>query len=100
MDKHARKLLVIITEAIIERTLVADCRRMGAHGYTVMEARGGSDQGEREGAWEGDRSIALHVICSEDVAERIAEFVLDQYAPDYAVSLYLSDVQVFRGQKY
>jgi nitrogen regulatory protein P-II 2 len=100
MDKHARKLLVIITEAVIERPLIADCRRMGANGYTVMEARGGSDQGEREGAWEADRSIALQVICSEGVADRIAQHVLDHYAPDYAVSMYLSDVQVFRAQKY
>jgi nitrogen regulatory protein P-II 2 len=100
MDKHSRKLLVIITEAVIERPLVADCRRMGAHGYTVTEVRGGSTQGEREGAWEADRSIALQVICTEAVADAIARHVLDQYAPDYAVSLYLSDVQVFRAQKY
>jgi nitrogen regulatory protein P-II 2 len=100
MDTHARKLLVIITEALIERPLVADCRRMGAHGYTVTEARGGGLQGEREGAWEADRSIVLQVICAEDVAERIARHVLEHYAPDYAVSLYLTDVQVFRAQKY
>jgi nitrogen regulatory protein P-II 2 len=100
MDRHARKLLVIITEAAIERQLVAHCRRLGANGYTVTEARGGGLQGEREGAWEADRSVVLQVICSEDVADRIAQEVLALYAPNYAVSLYLSDVQVFRAQKY
>jgi nitrogen regulatory protein P-II 2 len=100
MDRHARKLLVIISEAAIERALVADCRRMGAHGYTVTEARGGGQQSEREGEWAADRSIVLQVICAEDVADRIAAHVLERYAPDYAVALYLTDVQVFRAQKY
>jgi nitrogen regulatory protein P-II 2 len=100
MDKHDRRLLTIITEAAIERPLVADCRRLGAQGYTVLDVRGGGLSGEREGAWEADRSIELQVICSAEVAERIAEHVLSQYVSHYAVSLYLSDVQVFRAQKY
>ena len=100
MDTHARKLLTIITEAAIERALVADCRRMGAHGYTVLDVRGGGAHGDREGAWEADRSIELQVICGADVAERIAAHVLAQYAPNYAVSIYLSDVSVFRAQKF
>ncbi|HYF57527.1 MAG TPA: transcriptional regulator [Burkholderiaceae bacterium] len=100
METHPRRLLTIITEAVIERSLVADARRFGAHGYTVMDVRGGGMTGEREGAWEADRSIELQVVCAADVAERIAEHVLERYAPHYAVSLYLSDVQVFRAQKY
>lgn len=100
MDKHDRRLLTIITEAAIERPLVADCRRFGAQGYTVLDVRGGGLHGEREGSWEADRSIELQVVCSAEVAERIAEHVLAQYASHYAVSLYLSDVQVFRAQKY
>lgn len=100
METHDRKLLTIITEGALERPLVADARRFGAHGYTVLEVRGGGMHGEREGAWEADRSIELQVVCGAEVAERIAEHVLAQYAPNYAVAMYLSDVQVFRAQKF
>lgn len=100
MQTHPRKLLTIITEAAIERVLIADCRRLGAQGYTVLEVHGGGLHGDREGAWENDRSIELQLVCTADVAERIAEHVLAQYAPNYATALYLSDVQVFRAQKY
>jgi nitrogen regulatory protein P-II 2 len=100
MDTHERRLLTIITEAAIERTLVADCRRLGAQGYTVLDVRGGGLHGEREGTWEADRSIELQVVCAAGVAERIAEHVLAQYAPHYGVTLYLSDVKVYRAQKY
>lgn len=100
MQTHERTLLTIITEAAIERALIADARRLGAHGYTVLDVRGGGAGGEREGAWDADRSIELKVVCPAEVAEKIAEHVLVQYAPHYAVALYLSDVQVFRAQKY
>jgi len=100
MQTHDRKLLTIITEGAIERALIADCRRIGAFGYTVMDVRGGGLHGDREGAWEADRSIELQVVCGESVAFRIAEHVLQNYAPHYAVALYLSDVQVFRAGKF
>jgi hypothetical protein len=100
METHARKLLTIITEGALERPLVADARRFGAQGYTVLEVRGGGMHAEREGTWEADRSIELQVVCGAEVAERIAAHVLTQYAPNYAVALYLSDVQVFRAQKF
>jgi hypothetical protein len=62
--------------------------------------RGGGMNGDREGAWEADRSIEMQIVCAADVAERIAGHVLAQYAPNSAGALYLSDVSVFRAQKY
>jgi hypothetical protein len=34
------------------------------------------------------------------VAERIAAHVLERYAKHYAVSMYLTDVSVFRAEKF
>ena len=59
MQKHPRKLLVVITEAAIERALIADLRRLGAMGYTVNEVRGGGSTGERSGEWEAERSVTF-----------------------------------------
>ncbi len=100
MQTHSRKLLVVITEAAIERSLVADARRLGAHGYTVYEVRGGGLYGDREGDWDVDRSISLNLVCTAEVAERIAAHVLEAYAKHYAVSMYLTDVAVFRAEKF
>jgi nitrogen regulatory protein P-II 2 len=100
MQTHPRKLLTIITEGVIERPLIDDCRRLGAYGHTVLDVRGGGEHGRREGSWEADRSIELQLVCSDEVAERIAAHVLAEYAPHYAVALYLADVRVFRAAKY
>lgn len=95
-ERHARKLLTVIAEAVLERVLVEDCLRLGALGYTVLDVRGGGPGGERPGQWEAERSIELQVVCTEEVAQSIATHVLKAHAPDYAVRIFLSDVTVFR----
>jgi nitrogen regulatory protein P-II 2 len=100
MNVHPKKLLVIIVEAVIEKSLIRDARQFGAHGYTISEVRGGGDRGDREAAWEADRLIEMKVICDEAVAAKLAQHVLATYAPHYAVTMFTADVGVFRPQKF
>ena len=100
MQTHARKMLVIIGEAALEKSLVRDARSFGAHGYTISEVRGGGERGDREARWEADRSIEMKVICEAAVAAKLAKHVLDEYAKHYAVTLFTADVGVFRPQKF
>ena len=100
METHARKLLVIIAEAALEKSLVQDARRFGAQGYTITDVRGGGGRGEREASWENDRSIEMKIIAEGAVAERIAQHVLATYAPHYAIVMFTSEVGVFRPQKF
>ena len=72
MEKHPRTLLVLITEAALEKRLIAESLGLGAHGYTVHDVRGGSQLGTREALWEADRSIEMQLICSPEVADAIA----------------------------
>lgn len=97
---HARKLLTIIAESALERALVAAVREAGGSGYTITEVRGGGSGGERAGDWEGERSIEFRVICDQALAERIADRVMRQYAANYALVLYLSDVGVRRAERF
>ena len=100
LTKHPKKLLVLIAEAALEKHLVRDVKRLGAQGYTVYDVRGGGATGEREGAWEADRTIEMKVICEPEVADQIAAHVLQQYAPHYGVTLFFGDVEVLRPQKF
>jgi nitrogen regulatory protein P-II 2 len=100
MKPHPKKLLVIMAEAALERALVQDVVRLGAHGYTVYDVRGAGASGEREGAWEADRTIEMKVICDPEVADRIAHAVLASYGRDYGLSLFFADVTVLRADKY
>lgn len=100
MEKHQRTLLVIIAEANIERLLVQDVKRLGAAGYTVIDVRGGGHSGVREGTWEADRTIRMEVICEAGVADRIALALLTAYGQHYGLTIYFSEVQVLRPNKF
>ncbi len=100
MLKHQKKLLVIITEAILEKSLIADAKRLGAQGYTVYDVRGGSQNATHEGNWDADRMIEMKIICDAAVADAMASYVIEQYASNYGVRLFFSDIEVIRPQKF
>lgn len=100
MKTHPRKLLIVIAEAALERQLVADVKRLGAHGYTVIDVRGGGARGDRGADWDADRSIQMEVICDDAVAEAIAEHIHLTYFDDYAVTVFITEVGVLRPAKF
>ena len=100
MTKHPKTLLVIVAEAVLEKSLVRDARERGARAWTVGEVHGAGREGVREGDWEADRTIEIKLICSEAVADAIGEHVLNTYAADYSISIYFSTVSVLRPERF
>ena len=100
ITKHSKTLLVIVAEAAIERALLRDARQHGVQAWTVTDVRGAGQEGEREGAWEADRTVEIKLICSEAVADGLAEHVMAQYARHYQLALYFSQVAVLRPARY
>lgn len=100
MNGRERTLLTIITEAAIERGLVEDLERLGAHGYTVTDARGKGRHGERGSAWEASSNIRVEVVCDAATAEAIAAHLQATYYEHYAMILFTSNVAVLRPDKF
>jgi nitrogen regulatory protein P-II 2 len=100
MNKYDKKLLVIFAEAALEKRLVQDARRFGAHGYTAWDVRGGSEHSQHAGNWDNDRFIEMKIVCSAEVADTLGEYLLRTYAQDYGLTLYFTDVQVLRNEKF
>ena len=93
-------MLVIITEAILEKSLISDAKRLGVQGYTVYDVRGGSQYATHEGNWDADRMIEMKIICDEVVANALASHIISQYASNYGVSLFFSNIDVMRPLKF
>ena len=100
IKKHAKTLLVVVAEAVLEKPLLRDAQQRGALGWTVAEVHGATLDGVREGAWEADRTVEIKLICDETVADAIAEHVLATYAPHYSVVLYFGAVTVLRPERF
>jgi nitrogen regulatory protein PII len=100
MTTHPRKLVVIITESALEKALVRDVLHLGAHGYTISDVRGRGSRGVREADWEADRNIRLEIICDPAVADKIAQYVREQYYADFAMTLFVADIGVLRPEKF
>ncbi len=100
LNKHPKTLLVIVAEAVLEKSLVREARQRGAQSWTVGEVHGAGREGVRDGDWEADRTVEIKVLCDEPVANAIAEHVLATYALHYSVAMYFSAVQVLRPERY
>lgn len=100
MPNEYRKLLTVITESAIERDLLTDMERLGAHGYTVTDARGKGSRGVRDAGWGEAGNIRVEVLCDDATAQAIALHLRMRYYDNYAMILFMSDVEILRPEKF
>lgn len=97
---HTRKLVTIVTEAVLEATLVRELDELGAPGYTITDARGRGSRGTRSAGWDLAGNIRVEVVCGAEVAQAIATRLRERYYDDYAMILFTCDVEVLRSAKF
>lgn len=100
MHTEARTLVTIVTEAALERRIANDLKRLGAHGYTVSDARGEGSRGVRSAGWDASSNIRIEVVCDAPTAAAIATDLRAHYYDHYAMILFMSEVGVLRPEKF
>jgi hypothetical protein len=100
MEKFNRRLLTIVTEAVLERELLAEFESLGVRGYTITDARGKGSRGRRQSDWSQEGNIRIEMVCEPALAERVAQHLRDRYYDHYAMILFLQDVSVLRSEKF
>ncbi|MDH5271886.1 MAG: transcriptional regulator [Gammaproteobacteria bacterium] len=100
MQHYTRRMVTIVTESALERTLVAELESLGVRGFTITDARGKGSRGLRQSDWAQEGNIRVEVICDPAVADNIAERVRAKFYDHYAMILFLQDVSVLRSDKF
>ena len=100
MHTERRKLLTVVAEAALEQRIAKDVERLGAHGYTITDARGKGSRGVRDAGWELRGNIRVEVVCDEATAVAIAAHLKDVYYENFAMVLFIGDVEVLRPEKF
>ncbi|MEO6321145.1 MAG: P-II family nitrogen regulator [Polaromonas sp.] len=95
-----RTLVTVITEAVIEESLLSDLEKLGVRGYTVLDARGRGSRGVRDGAYDLAANIRIEVICSRSLAESVIQHIQTHYYANYAMVAFLQDIEIFRPEKF
>ncbi|MFZ5474981.1 MAG: P-II family nitrogen regulator [Pseudomonadota bacterium] len=87
-------LLTILSEAVLEDTLIDEITELGATGYTITDARGRGAHGLRSGKWSASGNIRIEVIGDEDLCQRIAQRLKENYDRDYGLLMFTSRVDL------
>jgi len=95
-----RTLLTVITEAVIEDALIREIEKLGAHGYTISDARGGGSHGMRDATWGDVANIRLEVIGTREMVESLLMHIKTHFYANYAMVSFLHDVEVLRPDKF
>lgn len=99
MSLKQRKLITVVCEAALESRLVRDIFAAGAKGFTVTAAHGAGPKNQRNGDLEGG-NVKIEVVANEEVAEKILGLLQENYFAHYACSFWVSNVEVFREDRY
>ena len=94
-----RKLMTLVIEASLSHRLEEDIIECGAKGFTSSIAHGTGPRNQRSSDIEGG-NVRIETVVSEGVLENILEKLKSDYFPLYAVSCWVSDVEVVRDDRY
>jgi len=94
MPAQAMQLLTILTEAVLEDTLIDEIMAQGAKGYTISEARGRGTHGLRSGKWTAGGNIRIEVVGDSELCARIVERLQANYERDYGLLMFTCAVEL------
>jgi nitrogen regulatory protein P-II 2 len=94
-----RKLLTIVVEASLEQRIAKDLLAGGAKGFTVTSAHGQGPKNQRAGDLEGG-NVKIESVLAEASLAGILEVLEKKYFEHYACTVWVTDVQVLRSERY
>ena len=90
----AKTLLTIISESVLEDTLIDEITSLGAKCYTISDARGRGSHGVRSGKWSAGGNIRIEIVGDAELCARISTRLHEIYEKNYGLMMYTSTVEI------
>ncbi|KGA04627.1 MAG: hypothetical protein GM43_3725 [actinobacterium acMicro-4] len=87
------------TNSAPEKNLVVIVRSSVTRAYTVSTTHGEDPRNQRAGDISGE-NIRIESVLSEAVLDEVLAKVAADYFPHYALSAWVTDVEVLRDERY
>jgi len=100
VSEFKKIMLTIFAESALESQICNDVEKLGASGYTVTNARGKGESGNRKGSWDHDGNIRIEVVCDKETAHKIQESLQENYYKNFAIMICAHEVDVLRVGKF
>ena len=99
MDTTERKLVTIVSEAVVEHKLSDDLKKCGARGWSLSHVRGEGVTGNTSLDLNGP-SIRLETVVTDKVADAILEMLAERYFDTYATVAWITPALVARPNRF
>ena len=94
------KLLTVTCEVLAQKNILEILNRHGITGYTLYEVDGNGSKGIRGQGFKNEKNVKIEIISTEARLKDIVEEIARSLFLDFAIIVYLSDVQVLRPEKF
>lgn len=94
------KLLTVTCEILAQNNILDILNKHGITGYTLYEVDGNGSKGIRGQGLKNEKNIKIEIISTEAKLKDIVEEITCSLFSDFAIIVYLSDVQVLRPEKF
>jgi len=100
MKFYKLKMLTITCEILAQKNVIDILEKHKASGYTVYEAEGNGSKGIRGKGFKNEKNVKIEAVLPDENLQDIAEEIARTLFSDYAIILYVTDVEVLRPEKF
>ncbi|HEV8013669.1 MAG TPA: transcriptional regulator [Pontimonas sp.] len=99
MDFVNKKLVTIVAESALEKRLLTSLHDAGIKGYTVSSVHGVGTRNQRVGDLQGG-NVKIECVVGPDHVDAIFSTLSTHFFPHYACVAWVSEVGVFRDERF
>ena len=100
MKLYPVKLLTVTCEILAQKNILDILQKHKINGYTAYEVDGKGARGLRGQGFKNEKNVKIEVVMREERLQDVVEEISRTMFSNFAIMLYVSDVQVVRTEKF
>lgn len=100
MKLYPVKLLTITCEILAQKNIIEILKKHKITGYTTYEVDGNGTRGLRGQGLKNEKNVKIEIIMREEKLSDVIEEISRTMFANFALVLYVSDVNVLRIEKF
>jgi nitrogen regulatory protein PII len=100
MKLYPVKLLTVTCEILAQKNIIEILNKHEITGYTTYEVNGNGARGIRGQGLKNEKNVKVEIIMREEKLQIVVEEISRTLFANFAIVLYVSDIEVVRTEKF